>query len=213
VTPGAPKRTDAAGAERPLEARLHAELTHGLEAPLHHTALPHTAFSRRADAFVRAVGGAVSWVWLGLLGVIVANVTLRYVFGAGRVELEELQWHLYALGFLCGLAYTLESDGHVRIDFLRDRFAPRTQAWIELYGILLLFLPFVALVGIYAVPFARDAFARGEVSPSPGGLPLRGVIKSALPAGAGLLALAGLSRLSRVVAYLFGDAARGGERR
>ena len=34
------------------------------------------------------------------------NVTLRYVFGQGR-ELEELQWHLYALGFLLALSVGL----------------------------------------------------------------------------------------------------------
>jgi TRAP-type mannitol/chloroaromatic compound transport system permease small subunit len=172
---------------------------------VHHLVLPETRLSARLDALIRRVGGWISWIWLALLVVIVANVTLRYAFGAGRVEFEELQWHLYSIGFLGGLSYTLEADAHIRVDVLRDRLAPRTRAWIELYGILLLLFPFVALVSIYALPFAADAFGRREVSPSPGGLPLRGVIKSALPLGFALLAAAGLSRLLRVWAFLFGS--------
>ena len=27
---------------------------------------------------------------------------MRYLFGEGRVEFEEIQWHLYAIGFLLG---------------------------------------------------------------------------------------------------------------
>ena len=66
----------------------------------HHTELPHTLVSRAIDGLIRGVGEAMSWIWIALLGVIALNVTLRYAFGSGRIELEELQWHLYAVGFL-----------------------------------------------------------------------------------------------------------------
>jgi TRAP-type mannitol/chloroaromatic compound transport system permease small subunit len=165
--------------------------------------LPHTRLSRRIDALVRGAGEWVSWVWLLLLAVVVANVTLRYVFGAGRIELEELQWHLYAVGFLAGLSWCVEADAHVRVDFLRERLRPRIQAWIELYGVLLLQLPFVALVAFYALPFVFDSFVRGEISPSPGGLSRRWLVKAALLLGFALLGLSSLARLSRVAAFLF----------
>ena len=168
--------------------------------------LPRTAGSQRIDALLRALGGAVSWLWLALIGVIVANVVLRYVFSSGRVEFEELQWHLYALGILCGLSYCVEADAHVRVDVLRERLSPHMRAWIELYGILLLLLPFNALVVIFGLPFAWESWQSGEISASPGGLPYRWLIKSALPLGFALLALASFSRLLRVGALLFGDA-------
>ena len=131
-------------------------------------ALPETALSARIDAAIRRVGNAISWIWLALMGVIVTNVTLRYV--------------------------------------LRSRLTPRMRAWIELYGILLLLFPFVALVGIYAIPFVAESILRSEISQSPGGLPFRWLIKSALPIGFALLAAAGLSRLLRICALLFGRA-------
>jgi TRAP-type mannitol/chloroaromatic compound transport system permease small subunit len=166
--------------------------------------LPETPVASRIEAGIRRVGDALSWLWLVLLFVVLVNVALRHLFGGGRIELEELQWHLYAVGFLCALSYCVESDVHIRVDALRGRFSPRLQAWIELYGILLLLLPFTALVIFFSVPFAADSFARGEVSPSPGGLPLRGLVKSALPVGFGLLALAAVARGLRALRLLFG---------
>jgi TRAP-type mannitol/chloroaromatic compound transport system permease small subunit len=166
--------------------------------------LPHTRLSTRIDAFLRRLEDGVSWVWLVLLGVIVVNVIARYAFAEGRIEFEELQWHLYAVGFLVGIAAAVASDTHVRVDVLRERFAPRTRAWIELYGLLLLFLPFVTLVLVYSVPFVALAYESGEVSVSAGGLPYRFLIKGALGAGFALLGLAGVARLLRVWAFLFG---------
>lgn len=177
-------------------------------------ALPETALSRRIDAVLRALEDGVSWIWLLLLAVIVVNVVARYAFGQGRIEFEELQWHLYSIGFLVGIAGGVVADVHVRVDVLRERFSRRTRAWIELYGLLLLLLPFVALVAVHSVPFVALAFESGEVSVAAGGLPHRFVIKGALAAGFALLGLAGLSRLLRVCALLFGaPAPRGDEGR
>jgi len=168
--------------------------------------LPETRFSRAVDGVIRRVGQTIAWIWLVLLGVIVCNVVLRYAFGEGRIEFEELQWHLYSIGMLLGLAYCYSADEHVRVDVLHDRFSPRLQAWIELYGILLLLLPFIALVLIYGAPFVAESYRVSEVSASPGGLPLRFLIKAVLPLGFALLFAAALARLSRVWAALFGPA-------
>ncbi|MCP5041281.1 MAG: TRAP transporter small permease subunit [bacterium] len=167
-------------------------------------ALPHTRLSLRLDRLVRRVGDAASWVWLALLATIVVNVVMRYVFGEGRIEFEELQWHLYATGFLVALGYGVESDDHVRVDFLRGRLGLRMQAWVELYGITLLLLPFIALVLFYCVPFVEYSWRTGEVSPAPGGLPFRWFIKACLFGGFMLLLLAVWSRLCRVASFLFG---------
>lgn len=165
--------------------------------------LPHTRWSRRIDNALQTIGRWSSGIWLILLAVIVINVLMRYVFSEGRIELEELQWHLYSIGFLLGLSYAYQADTHIRVDVLHERMQPATQAWIELYGILLFLLPFIALVLIYAVPFVMSSYALSEISPSPGGLPLRWLIKAFLPIGFALLLLAVLSRLIRVWTFLF----------
>jgi TRAP-type mannitol/chloroaromatic compound transport system permease small subunit len=165
--------------------------------------LPQTRLSRRIDPLIARVGRLTGWLWIALLLTIVANVAMRYLAGRGFIQLEELQWHLYAAGFLFGLAFAYQTDSHIRVDLLRDAWSARTRAWIELYGTLLLLLPFVALVLVFGVPFVRSSFAVNEISQAPGGLPFRWLVKALLPLGFALLLLAALSRFSRIWAFLF----------
>ena len=167
--------------------------------------LPQTRISRLVDGALSAIGRAASWLWMALLGVVVVNVALRYLFDEGRIELEELQWHLNALAFLLAIAYGYRVDAHIRIDLVFNRLAPRRKAWIEFYGTLLLLLPFVFAVLVFSAPFVAHSFGVGEVSPSAGGLPFRWLLKGALPAAFLLLLAAAVSRLSRVWAYLAGE--------
>ena len=167
------------------------------------TELPETEISRRIDPVLTWVGQSISWLWLVLLATIILNVVLRYVFDEGRIEFEEFQWHLYSTGFLLGIGYTFQVDGHVRVDVLQERLPFRIKAWLELYGILLCALPFTALILIFTAPFVQISYELGEVSPSPGGLPYRWLIKSMLFIGFVLLLLAAVSRLTRVWVFLF----------
>ena len=165
--------------------------------------LPHTRISIFIDKKIEIIGDYLSWVWLLLLGVIVLNVVLRYFFGEGRVEFEEIQWHLYSLGFLLGLSYAYSADAHIRVDVLRATFSPRVTAWIELYGIFILLLPFVLLILYFGLPFVIASYALGEVSQAPGGLPYRWLIKATLPFGFLLLLASVIARFTRVWSFLF----------
>ena len=196
--------------------------------------LPHTRLSRPFDRAVTKIGDWVSWLWGILVLVIVFNVTMRYLFAEGRIELEELQWHLYAIGFLVGLSYCVVADSHVRVDVFHTGFSLKAKTWVELFGILLFLLPFIVLVLYYAVPFVERSRELQEISDAPGGLPfclslgetselclpMRWHIKLFLVVGFVLLLAATIARLSRVTSFLFGfpralsqsppgDAARG----
>ena len=76
--------------------------------------LPHTPLSAGIDRVLARVGDGQSYLWLVLLGIIVINAVARYVFDEGRIELEELQWHLYSVGFLIGMSYAYQADTHIR---------------------------------------------------------------------------------------------------
>jgi TRAP-type mannitol/chloroaromatic compound transport system permease small subunit len=169
----------------------------------HRERLPRTGLSESVRRAFSSIAGFISWVWVLLIAVIVLNVTMRYLFGEGRIEFEEIQWHLYAFGFLIGMAACMDSDDHIRVDIFHERMGLRTRAWIELYGLILLFGPFVVSVLIFSLPFVSYSFGISEVSDSPGGLPYRWIVKSVLPVSMILLLVAGIGRLSRVTAYLF----------
>lgn len=168
-------------------------------------ALPHTPISRVLDGLIQRIGAMAAWLWPILMMVIITNVVSRYVFAQGFIELEELQWHIYSAGFLIALSYALLWDNHVRVDLFRERFSFRTQAWIELFGILLLLAPFIGMLLYYAVPYVIDSWTMNESSSAPGGLSQRWIVKSALPIGLSLLILAAFSRLTRLFAFLFGQ--------
>ena len=168
--------------------------------------LPTTAVSRTIDLWLQRLGNGLSWIWVGLIFVILLNVLLRYVFSEGRIELEEIQWHLYSTGFMFGLSYAFQADAHIRVDVLHERFSLELKAWIDLYGIVLFVLPFTALMLIYGIPFVVDSYETKEVSPSPGGLELRWLIKSVLVMGFSLLGLAAFARLTRLWSFLFSHA-------
>ena len=120
----------------------------------HHYEFPDTRVARVLDAVIARIGKLFSWLWLVVMIVILWSVISRYVFGQGSILLEELSWYLYAL----------VTDDHVRVDVLHERFALRTQAWIELLGLLLLLLPFLLLGVYYGSPYFWHSFLQGETS-------------------------------------------------
>ena len=165
-------------------------------------ALPTTAVSRAIDRLLAFTGEIASALWVVLVAVIVVQVIARYAFGRGSVMMEELQWHLYSIGFMLGLGFTEMRERNVRIDVLAERFSMRTRLRIELVGLLLLFLSFCVVIIWYSVPYVATSFQLHETSAAPGGLPYRWFLKSFLVTGFVLLALAGLGRLTRVWAAL-----------
>lgn len=166
--------------------------------------LPRNRFSNAVDRVVALAGNAASWLWPLLVAVVVLQVVLRYGFGRGSAMLEELQWHIYAVGFMIGLSYCANVDRHVRVDVIAERWPVRRRAWIELVGLATFMLPFVLVILVEGIPYAKSAWDFNEVSASPGGLPYRWVPKSFISIAAALLALSAISRLTRCLTLLFG---------
>jgi TRAP-type mannitol/chloroaromatic compound transport system permease small subunit len=187
--------------ERPLELEEAGPLASVAGGPL---VLPRNRFSNAIDRLIARIGHAASWLWPILVAVVVLQVVLRYGFGKGSIMFEELQWHIYAVGFMIGLSYCADVDRHVRVDVLAERWTLRTRAWIELAGLVAFMLPFVLVLAIEGIPYAKSAWDFGEVSAAPGGLPYRWVLKSFISIAAGLLVLSAISRLSRCTTLLFG---------
>ncbi|MBP0047587.1 TRAP transporter small permease subunit [Marinobacterium sp. AK62] len=176
------------------------------EAVAHKAAVdyPRTRISDSLERIVELFGRTSSFVWVILILLIVGNVVLRYALGTNFVALEELQWHLYAVGFMLALSYCITHDGHVRVDVAAERMSPKARAWIEILGIALFILPFCTLILIYAWPFVEHSMRIGEVSAAPGGLPLRWLIKSVILLAFGLMFLAATARLFRALAFACG---------
>ena len=147
------------------------------------------------DAVSEWTGRFSAWLVVALVLLVCYDVAMRYLFQAGSVALQELEWHLFGLIFLLGAAYTLKHDEHVRVDvFYQSKWMnDRRRAWVNLFGALFFLIPFSILVIYSAWPFVVSAYNYGEGSPDPGGLPYRWLLKSAIIAGFALLALQGIA--------------------
>lgn len=175
--------------------------------------------SDRVAGACRMAGRVGSWLILPLILVIAFDVLTRKLpFVQAFVQstwlndylsptrLQEFEWHLHAVIFLLayGLAYL---DGaHVRVDVWRDHRGPRTRGWIEVIGILLLALPFCAVLVYHSWHFVVTAYVQNEGSVSITGVPHRWIVKSFVFVGLVLLASSILATLMRLVVYLFGEA-------
>jgi len=159
----------------------------------------HVPFPDFLDNLVRSIGNVVCGVNVFLIAAIIGNVALRYGFSNGQVWIEELQWHLYAVGVMMGLSYAQVNDSHIRVDILHARFSDRTKRVVEIIGILLFVLPFVWVVFYHSLDFVYDAWRTNERSDAPLGLPYRWIIKGFIPLSFGLLGLSIFSRLIRDV--------------
>ena len=162
--------------------------------------------SKLLDRFIERIGEITAWINVVLVAVIIMRVVLRYVFSSGLVILEELQWHLYAVGIMIGLSYCTTRDTHIRLDLMHERFSQRRKSTIEVFGTLFLLMPMVIIILWHSWPYVAQSFTQMESSDAGGtGLPYRWVVKSFLLIGFGLLGVAGISRLISAAAFLKSD--------
>ncbi len=169
----------------------------------HALEFPRTWISDKIEAVLDAVGGLVNWLWITLVLIIVGTVLMRHFVGGNTIWIEETQWHLYALGYMLGIGYALRHDSHVRVDVLAMNFRRRTRAVIEILGLCLLIMPMILVLIPEAINFTVASLRNNEISPSPGGLRNRWMIKGVIILALIYLGLAVLARLIRVVAFLY----------
>lgn len=149
------------------------------------------------EALVDRVGWLAAGVVLLMVLLISGNTLMRYLFNTSAIWAQELEWHLLAFIALWGLAYMQLRALPVRVDMLYQRYPERVKLALEFAVALLIILPFSLFVCWLAWGFVAHSYALKEVSPDPGGLPMRWIVKSFVIAGYALLALAALSQVIR----------------
>ncbi len=154
------------------------------------------------DAVSIWVGKTVSWLTTVLVVVIFLDVIIRYFFNASQAWMTEFEWHLFAIVFLLGAAYTFTHDAHVRVDLFYANWSEKRKAWINLVGIVVLLIPWCLVVLRASNKYAYNSFRIGEASPDPAGLPARWFIKYMIVVGFVLLLIQAVSVLLKSIAVL-----------
>ena len=105
-----------------------------------------------------------------LIALVSLSVILRYIFSIGFTWLQDLYIWTHACFILFGIAYTLNKDGHVRIDILYRSFNEIRKKKINLIGSIIFGLPFCFFVITKGYDYFLRSFLISEDSKETGGL-------------------------------------------
>ena len=157
------------------------------------------------DAFSQKTGVWVSWLTTLLVVTVFYDVIMRYVFKNGSIAVQEMEWHIFSVIFLLGAAFTLKHDGHVRVDIIYTRLGSKTKAWVDFIGTFIFLIPFALMIIYSTKPFIMASWAVKEISPDPGGLPFRYVLKAMIPIGFLFLIVQGVAQALKSLLVILGE--------
>jgi len=160
--------------------------------------------SQLIDALNEKTGLFAAWLSTLMVLTVVYDVIMRYGFKKGNIAVQEMEWHLFAVVFLIGAAYSLKKDAHVRVDILYTKFSTKKKAWVDLLGTFIFLIPFSIMIIYSCRGFIESSWAVHELSPDPGGLPARYILKAVIPAGFVLLILQGISQAIKNLLIIVG---------
>jgi TRAP-type mannitol/chloroaromatic compound transport system permease small subunit len=124
-----------------------------------------TGLRRLADnlsAIVDFVGRWASWLCLPVILLLFLQLPLRDIVHGGNNTDNDFGQIVFANFFMVGIAFAMRWDAHVRVDILHQHFSGRTRAVIELAGTVLFTLPWLALLGWYALPIVLNSLRQTE---------------------------------------------------
>src|SRR5204863_5334568 len=131
---------------------------------------PLLALSRAIDVVNERIGRLVYWCVLIMVLVSAANAISRYALSIASNAWLELQWYLFSAVFLLCSGYTLLHNEHIRIDVVAANLSRRKQIWIDIFGTAFFLLRIALYMMCSSGPAFLNAWTRGEIAGSAGGL-------------------------------------------
>jgi len=156
------------------------------------------------DRFSEWTGRTLSWLSLFMVLVTFLVVVLRYVMDLGWIAMQESVTYMHATLFMLGAAYTLNRNGHVRVDIIYHKMSRRGRAWVDLLGTLLLLTPVCVFMAWIGWQYVTDSWGVMEGSREAGGIPAVYLLKALILLMPVLLLLQGLALMLRNGLFLAG---------
>lgn len=157
--------------------------------------------SRWIDWINDRFGTIAQWAVFLACVISAGNALVRYIANYSSNAYLEIQWYLFAAAVMLGASQVLRVNEHIRVDVIYSRYSGRTQALIDLTGLVFFMLPSMVVMIAYAWPLFVNMVITGEVSNNAGGL-IRWPAMLLLPLGFGLLFAQGVSEVIKRLAWL-----------
>lgn len=148
------------------------------------------------------VGRSIAYLILPMFVLLMAEVLLRYAFGAPAVWTNELAQLLFGIYAVLAGGYLLAHNGHANVDLLHAKLAPRVRALVDVLTSVLFFI-FVGALLYFGVSLALESMETWERSQSAWN-PYIWPFKLMIPVSAALLLLQGIVKLVQDLRVLFG---------
>jgi TRAP-type mannitol/chloroaromatic compound transport system permease small subunit len=190
------REREVAVPHRPVEAPVVLESVVAEDPTLHF----HSRITDRIEWINVKAGEYVAWWSLIAVFVYYYEVLARYVFNSPTNWVHESMFLMFGMQYMLSGAYAYREDQHVRVDVLYARFSPRGKAIADIVTSVFFFI-FIGTMLVTGYRFAADAVNVGEHSFTEWGIQYWPV-KLAIPIGATLLLLQGISRLLKDILFV-----------
>lgn len=174
--------------------------------------------SKKLDSVTVGLGKLAGWLIIPIIALIMFDVVTRKIgflrvgmselswyYLIAPIKIQDMQWHLHGALLLMSFGFGYVMNAHVRVDIFRERLSALSQAKMELTGLLVMALPYIAILLYNSFIFVYISYAQNEGSESLTGIPMRYIIKSFTIFGFTLALFAVLSTIFKLLAYVFGD--------
>jgi len=121
-------------------------------------------YVRYVDAVNRVVGRLTMYLIFAMIGILFYSTISKSFFDPSLWTLEMAQFTMAAY-YLLGGGYSMQTDSHVRMDLLYERWSDKTKATVDAVTILLLIFYLVLLLygGIsstwYALEYGEESYS------------------------------------------------------
>ena len=129
-----------------------------------------TKIADHLDRVLDRLGQSISWLNLLMAIIVLVIVVLRYWLSIGSVALQESITYLHAALFMLGISYTLQHNGHVRVDIFYRNFSARRRALVNLAGLIMFLIPTCVLIIVSSWDYVNASWATGERSEESSGI-------------------------------------------
>jgi TRAP-type mannitol/chloroaromatic compound transport system permease small subunit len=153
----------------------------------------HTRVTDAIDALSTRLGQFVAWWAMIAVFVYYYEVMARFVFNSPTNWVHESTFLMFGMQYMLSGAFAYREDQHVRVDVIYTKFSTRGKAIADIITSVFFFIFIVTMLWT-GTRFASDAVQVGEHSFTEWGIQYWPV-KLAIPIGAALLTLQGISKL------------------
>ncbi|TNF21398.1 MAG: TRAP transporter small permease subunit [Rhodobacteraceae bacterium] len=141
------------------------------------------------------------WLCLGAASVltlmVLVIVVLRYGFGQGHLQLQDVASYAFAVLVIFSIPVCLTREGHVRVEVFSEQMPPAYRYWADVVALVFFLVPVFGLILWAWWPQMLYSWSIREASLETGGLGGLFLVKTALPLGAAMTIVQGLALVLR----------------